>query len=355
MPTIIRRGDSYLARVRKTGFAPVSQSFIRRSDAIAWGRKTEADMQSGRYRPVTPAVAAVPSLKAVIEEYRAKIAIQLKGARDYQYSFREIESGPLGAMPVDQIKPAQLADWRDALTGRGLKPATVCRRLGLLSAVLSWAHKEKGHLTENPMRSVRKPTVRDSRTRTLDAEEVRYLNLATAAARAKWLSDAVTLYVSTAMRRSELVSLRCSDVDLTRSVAVLRDGKTGGREVPLCPVAKAALERLIAAAAERGQLGVLPIEDPEAVSFAFRRAVVRARARYEEDCSAAGLPCSPTFMQGVRLHDIRHHSLSAWARTGNLSLFELLRISGHSSTKMLARYVNLSSEHVAAKMARVTA
>jgi integrase len=349
MPTIIKRGDRYLARVRKTGFSPVSQSFIRRVDALSWARRVESDMQSGRW---INTVDAVPSLKDAISEYRVKVAIRLKGARDYAYSFKEIEASPIGDRPVHQIRPVHLAEWRDTLVGRGLKPATVTRRLGLLSGVLSWCHKEMGWITENPMRSVRKPTVRDARTRTLAPEEIRYLDLATAAARASWLPDAITVLLRTAMRRSELVQLKCKDVDMARSVATLHDSKNGeGREVPLCPIALAAIGRLSAAAAARRHEGVLPIEDPEAVSFAFRRAVVRARARYEEDCVATGLPCDPNFMMGIRLHDLRHHSISEWARTGTLSLFDLLKVSGHKSPRMLARYVNLSSEQVAAKMA----
>ena len=37
MPTIIKRGDRFLARVRRKGFSPVSQTFIRKTDAQAWG------------------------------------------------------------------------------------------------------------------------------------------------------------------------------------------------------------------------------------------------------------------------------------------------------------------------------
>jgi integrase len=153
-----------------------------------------------------------------------------------------------------------------------------------------------------------------------------------------------------------LVSLQCVDVDLSRSVAVLHDSKNGeGREVPLSPQAKAAMGRLIEDARSLDRKSLLPISDPEAVSFAFRRAVVRARQRYEEDCARDGRECDSRFMFGIRLHDLRHHSVSVWARTGGLSLFELMKVSGHKSPRMLARYAHLSSEQVAAKMATLSA
>ena len=353
MSTVVKRGDRFLARVRKQGFKPVSQTFIKKADAQAWGRRVEADMQAGRW---VETAAVVPTLREAIDEYRRKVAIRMKGARDYAYSFNELEASDMGSMPVDQVKPSDLADWRDALAGRGLAAATVARRLGLMSGVLSWCQKERGWITDNPMRSVRKPTVRDARTRTLTDEEVKYLNIATAAARAVWLPDAVTLLIRTAMRRSELVGLQCADVDFSRSVACLRDSKNGeAREVPLCGVAKAAMQRLTDAAAARGSAALLPITDAEAVSFAFRRAVVRGIARYQEDCAAQGRVCTPGFLEGVRLHDLRHHAVSAWARTGGLSLLELLKVSGHKSPRMLARYAHLSSEQVAAKMAALLA
>lgn len=226
LTTVARKDNgTFLARVRKAGFKPVSQSFIRKADALAWGRRIEADMQAGRHKELSE---VVPTLKAAIAEYRAKVAINLKGCRDYGYVFQGLEDSPLGLKPLDQAKPAGLADWRDSMTARGLAPATVARRLSLLS-VLAYCWRERGWLTENPMKAVRKPTVRDARTRTLDPEEVRYLTVAVAAARAKWLPDAITLLIQTAMRRSELVALQCADVDMSRSVAVLIDAKCGGR------------------------------------------------------------------------------------------------------------------------------
>lgn len=353
MATVTKRGDKFLARVRKDGFRPVSQTFLRRSDATAWGKRVEADMQAGRW---VDQERQLPTLSEAIQQYRDKVSGKLKGWRDYAYSFRDLEASPLGAVRLDRIKPADLADWRDAMAARGLKNATVARQLGLLSAVLTWCHKERGWIDGNPMKAVRKPVVRDARTRTLNAEEERYFHLAAKGARAPWFADAVTALIQTAMRRSELVALRCEDVDPVRSVARLRDSKNGeGREVPLCPQAKAALMRLVGAAAPVKCETVLPIKDPEAVSFAFRRAVVRAQERYREDCAQEGREPAPGFLDGVRLHDLRHHALTQWATTGALSLPELMAVSGHKSPGMLARYVNLNASALASKMAKVSA
>lgn len=354
MPTIIKRDGRFLARIRKTGFPATSRTFIRRPDAVAWGRQVEADMQAGRWE--ADKVEPVPTLGAAVQQYRQRVAVNLKGGSAYGYAFNEIEASDLAPLPVNKVKPADLAAWRDGLLARGLKNATVARRLGLLSGVLTWCLKERGWITAHPMRAVTMPVVRDARTRTLDCEEVRYLEIATRSARAKWLADAVALLMLTAMRRSELVALRCADVDLAKSVAKLWDSKNGeAREIPLAPLAKEALSRLLAAAAPTKQAGVLPINDPEAISFAFRRAVVRAQERYSEDCASAGREASPQFLQGVRLHDLRHHSISTWARTGALSVIDLMKISGHKTPRMLARYAHLNASELAGRMAALHA
>lgn len=350
MATIIKRGDRFMVRVRKEGHDAVSKTFLRRADAVAWGRKVEADMQAGRW--ALQAKAMAPTLAEAVRLYRERVAINMKGERDYRYAFRDLSEGPLGGVRVDCLTPAQLADWRDAMTARGLKPATVCRQLGMLSGVLSWCQRERGWLSENPMRQVSKPKVRDARTRTLSEAEARYLALATKGARARWLADAVEVLMRSAMRRSELVGLQCSDVDLTAGVAHLRDTKNGeARDVPLCPEAKEALARLMASAGKGKGAKVLPINDPEALSFAFRRAVVRAQERYSEDCATQGREPSTGFLEGVRLHDLRHHSISAWARTGAMSIVDLMKISGHKSPRMLARYAHISAAALAARMA----
>lgn len=123
MATIIKRGDRHLARVRKLGFSPVSQSFIRKSDAIAWGRRVEADMEGGRW---SDSANAVPTLKDAIADYRIKVAVRLKGARDYGYSFKEIEAAPIGSRKIDELKPGGAGRRRQA-------PAAACcrRRPGL--------------------------------------------------------------------------------------------------------------------------------------------------------------------------------------------------------------------------------
>ena len=49
MASIIERKGRFLVRVRRGGFKAVAKTFTSKKDAQAYGRKLEADMESGRY------------------------------------------------------------------------------------------------------------------------------------------------------------------------------------------------------------------------------------------------------------------------------------------------------------------
>jgi integrase len=351
MSTIVKRNGKYLVRVRRKAAKPVSKTFSLYNDAVAWGRKIEAAIEAGRDTLVLTSNA--PTLCDALPRYRSMAGVHLKGDKDYSHIYRALASSNLGPLKINEIGPADVSAWRDAMLQRGLKPATVLRHIGFLSAIFTWCLKDMSWVNTNPVLSIRRPICRNQRTRTLTEEELRYLRIATKSARATWLADAVELLVGTAMRRSELVNLRIEDVDFGRSVAKLWDTKNGeDREVPLSPSALEALKRLIDSS-KVGQETVLPISDPEAVSFCFRRAVVRAQDRYREDCIENNKVPMSAFLENVRLHDLRHHSITFWASTGKMSVIDLMKISGHKSPKMLARYTHISASELAKRMAAV--
>ena len=353
MASITERNGRFMARIRRDGFKLVSKTFTRKQDAAAWSRRVEADMESGRRKDVDD---AVPTLAEAIRLYRAGAASKLKGSETYAYWFDGLEASTLAAKRVNDITPLDLSLWRDAQESTGLKPGTVVRKLGLLSGLLTWCHKERGWLSVNPMRSVSKPRVSDERSRVLSDDEQRYLLAAAGAGRSVWLADVLVVLLRSAMRRSEIWGMKVADVDFALSIARLADTKNGtARDVPLCAQAAAALRRLVAGAEKRGDSALVPVSDPHAVSLAFRRALARALAKYRKDCAATGAAVDAGFLANVRLHDLRHCAVTTWASTGALSMPELMAISGHKSPRMLTRYCNLSASKVAEKMARLVA
>lgn len=350
MATITQRGGRFFVRVRQQGHATVSRTFTRLSDAKAWGRRVEADMEAGRW---VVEEESAPTLKEAISEYRRVVASKMKGAKDYAYRFDEFEALSFASKVIAEVTPADLAKWRDAEL-RGLKPATVVRKLAMLSAIFSWAMRERGWIEDNPARKVTRPRVSDRRDRLLSQGERRYLIAAAKTSKATWLPAALEVLMNSAMRRGELCSLRRRDIDFDARVAHLSDTKNGtARDVPLCPASLAALRTLYEGAPNRPDARLVPVGDPGSVSTRFVVTVRRARRAYEEDCAAAGIAADGGFLAGVRLHDQRHAAITQWASTGALTLPELMAISGHKVPRMLMRYTHLSASGLAGKLAAI--
>ena len=134
------------------------------------------------------------------------------------------------------------------------------------------------------------------------------------------------LAIETAMRQGELLKIQWNDVDMKRSQIHLADTKNGtARDVPLSKRAKATLE-------------ALPRSIEGKVFGTTQSAVVQAWARA---CKRAGI-------EGLTFHDLRHEATSRLAE--KLALHELMKVTGHKDTKMLARYYHPRAEDLARKL-----
>lgn len=366
MAAITARGGKYQVRIRRDGYSTVTKTFTRKADAQRWARQVEADMEAGRWQggalsaqvlaaPVEAqaAPAAVPTLADAIAEYQKGRGGRLKGAKDYAYRYAIIAAEPFALRPLADLTPADLSAWRERLQ-QGRKPATVVRVLALVSSVLTWAVVDRGWLHENPMRKVRRPKQGESRTRTLTPKELAYLLRGADMNRERWQGLAFRLLAVSAMRRGELFALTVADVDTSASVLHLHDTKNGhARSVPLAPDALACVRGLVELAQAAGRARLLPVGHVGSISTAFNVAVSRAVALYARDCAVSGVTPVAGFLADVRLHDLRHHAASYWARAG-LSMPELMVITGHRSIRMLTRYIHLKPSALAQKLAQIT-
>lgn len=76
MATITERNGRFLARVRKDGFKATAKTFTKRADATAWARRTEADMESGRW---IERIDIAPKVSDAIDTYSTAVLPALKG------------------------------------------------------------------------------------------------------------------------------------------------------------------------------------------------------------------------------------------------------------------------------------
>jgi integrase len=176
---------------------------------------------------------------------------------------------------------------------------------------------------------VRRPPVPRGRTRRLKEGEEESLLNACEYGRSPLLRSLIILAIETAMRRSELLSLRWENVDLKLRVAHLPLTKNGeSRDVPLSRRAVQTLEVIHAGGVNDQQ--VFPVSG-NAVRLAFEH--LRARAG----------------LLDFRFHDLRHEAISRLFEKG-LNIAEVGAISGHRDLKMLQRYTHLRAADLAVRL-----
>ncbi|AOJ61252.1 DNA recombinase [Burkholderia ubonensis] len=351
MATFTKRGDlQWQAKIRRKGYPQQSKTFDTRADAEKWARAIESEMDRGRF--VSSAEAESTTFTEALDRYEREIASNKRGAIQEKSIIRMLRDSWLAKRSLAGVRRADIAKLRDEWCETH-SPATVVRRLAVISHLFTIARKEWGlESLSNPVELVRKPAVKNERTRRISSiepdtqrgtstNELAYIKAASASV---FLPVLIDIAVETAMRRSELISLGPAQVDLTKRVARLAMTKNGtARDVPLSSKAVAAFEEL----SKDGRELFFPLR-ADAVTRAFERAVARARRIYEEDCASNGVPPDPKFLVDLSFHDLRHEATSRLAE--KFPLHELAKITGHRDTKMLMRYYHPKAEDLAKKL-----
>ncbi|HDR8961595.1 TPA: site-specific integrase [Burkholderia vietnamiensis] len=374
MPTIRKRGQyQWEAQVRRRGYPAQSKTFTTKAEAEAWANMIESEMSRGVW--VSRSEAEATTLFEALKRYEEEVSLSKKGAAQESSVIKTCQAVDLAKRPLATIRSADIAKLRDEWL-KNYKPATVLRRLAVLSHVFNIARKEWGmESLTNPVELVRKPQPNNARTRRIAAgdpstvapggEEPESergaqdgeLERVARASGSALLPPIIWLAVETAMRRGEIVSLLWMHVDLNRCVVHLPSTKNGNaRDVPLSSRAVAVLQALKDSYDAKSN----PTEDGEsdadrvfeirsdAVTRAFERAVARARKIYVDECRAAKLKPDGKFLTDLRFHDLRHEATSRLASI--FPMHELTKITGHKDPRMLMRYYHPRAEDLAKKL-----
>lgn len=316
MATIRKLRSKWQAQVRIKGHKSQAKSFTLKSDAVAWARQIEAEIQRGVF--VDTAVAERMTVRDAIERYLASISDQNK-QRIERSTGRPVVTA-LGHISLFNLSNQHLADFRDQQL-QSVGPTTVVHRLSLLSKVLKIAAQEWNVPFPKGIPTVRKPKRPRGRDRRLQEGELeRLLN---ALSETPAVQQIVSIAVETAMRRGELVKIEWQHVNWKARTLHIPETKTGvPRDVPLSERALAVLSAISASSTRQGRVFDLR---PDSVSQAFERA-----------CKRAGI-------EGLRFHDLRHEATSRFFEMG-LNTMEVATITGHKTLEMLNRYTHLRAE-----------
>ena len=332
MPTIRKRGaGQWQAQVRRHGFPLQTKTFGTRAAADRWAQAVEYEIAQGAF--VSRAEAEQTTLAELLQRYREEVTPVKKGAAAEATRLGAFQRDPLAQRFVATIRSVDIAHYRNERLTQ-VSSATVRRDLGLLSHVFEVARREWGIHIPNPVRDIRLPPHGKARTRRLNparddslGEEARLFR-ACAEARNKLLLPLVLLALETAMRQSELLSLRWEHIELDRGTAHLPDTKNGeSRTIPLTPKAVVVLKDLREIEQHRPFRGMTS----EAAKRSFTRAAKRAK------------------LDDFHFHDLRHEATTRFFELG-LNIMEVATITGHKDLRMLRRYTHLHAEELAKKL-----
>jgi integrase len=335
----LKNGFSYKAIIKdRLGKAITSKTFTRKTDALIWAKRIEADKQ---------AIAALGSkgprmtFKDLVDEYteqwQGKDAFWINRKSYWvkqigDYRLRDIDT----EFMRKQLKAFHLGDCLRGNGGKGKTTtfntnrtraaATVNRHKNTLSGIFKYA-VQQGYIIDNPL-------VRISRLKDTN-KKIRYLSdhersaLLAACQASDWpkLYLVVLLAMTTGMRKSEILGLRWNDIEFSSSLAFLHDTKNG--EPRLCPIPSMTMTEL-KKFRELGTGFVFPSLIKPEQPIEFKKPWLKALELAN--------------IQNFRFHDLRHDFCSQLAMHG-ASLPEIAELAGHKDLQTTKRYVHLSFDH----------
>lgn len=207
-------------------------------------------------------------------------------------------------------------------TRKPLANATKNRYRSFIMRAFSMACKS-GWIDRQPhVPSMREPKVR---VRWIEKHQARILieNLQT-----EWMKSICSFALLTGARKGEIFSLRWSNVDLRRKVAVIvaEDAKSGkARPLPLNDEAIAILRDL-------------PRDSEYPFAYKGRLAEEINRTEFARALSLSGL-------SDFRFHDFRH-TWASWHVQNGTPLMMLKEMGGWEKLEMVNKYAHLSDEHL---------
>ncbi len=298
--------------------------------------------------------------ETVAEHVRAWLAGKLDLAETTRERFtRLIEQQivpHLGAVQLQQLRPAQVTAWHTTLRttggkdGRPLAPATVRQAHRVLHLALADALEDE-KISRNVASGRKLPKAAAAETQILQEGQIAPVLIALAG---HWLLPVALLAVGTGMRQGEVVGLQWRDVDLDGGVLRVERSleetkahglklkkpktKAGVRTISLPSTVVSALKAHRAQQLE--QRLALGLGKPGKEALVFSRhdgepiAPSRVSGAWRDFVAAKKLP-------KVRFHDLRHTHASALISSG-LDVVKISRRLGHASPVVtLAVYAHL--------------
>lgn len=330
MASYRKRGNSWRVEIAHKGVR-LSATFETKSQAQAWAAEKEAALRSGRLKHYR---APGKTLAEALDRYGAEVSPTKKGAPWEKLRIVSFKvSLACADDPLADIRPEQLAQWRDHRL-KQVKPSTVNREMNLLSSVLETARREWAWLAHNPLTDVRRPVNPRPRERRIsEEEELRMLRAFKFEPGQRpqtvqhHLAAAFLFALETGMRQGEILGLTWDRVCLAHRYVRLLDSKNGDRRnIPLSTAAIAILTQQ-------------PRNDPSQRCFLVTSRSADALWRKARQRAQ---------LTDLHFHDTRHEAITRLAK--KLDVLDLARMIGHRDLRSLMIYYHATATELAERL-----
>ena len=319
MGSLRKRGKTWNAQVRVSGWRSFTKSFKSKSDALCWIKALESNIKSTDIPRVS--IGNI-TLKDLLQRYATEMSLHLKGSEVEIYVLNFYSRHPVAQIHLSDLTERHFEYLRDERLKK-VKQGTVHAQLMLLKRVFRTAIYDWGYgIPKNPIEQLKLPPIHKSRKRRLVCNEKERLLSAACSQKNIYIAFIIEFVIETGMRRSEILKLRWRDIDFKNGFAFLYDTKNGeDRKVPLTKRCVRLLQKV-----PQSHEKVFPI-----TSNCLRLAWGRARAKAD--------------VKDLRFHDLRHEAISRFFEMG-MSVPEVALISGHKDVRQLLRYTHLNPTNI---------
>jgi len=330
MASITKRGNSWRALVRKRGITR-SKTFDTKSSALRWATQLEADIDAGAARGTAPTRGI--TVADLIDRYVREIKPLKRWGRSKEASLMRLRRD-CGHWKAQHITASQIIEYCRSRSTGNAGPVTVNADLSYLGSVLRVARAvwrldvpdviKDARMALGLLGIIGKSQQRDRRPTQPELDRLcdyfeRSLRQTIP------MHDIVRFAVATAMRLSEILSIKWDDVDLQVRTVLIRDRKHpteklgNNQKVPLLFESD-----LIVIRQPCNSDRVFPF-NAQSCSRAFQRAT-------------AALD-----IDDLTFHDLRHEGTSRLFEAG-YRIEHVALVTGHRDWSMLRRYVQLRAE-----------
>ena len=207
MSCVRKRGNSWNAQVRVSGWRSFTKSFNKKTDAITWSSKLEHQL-----RNTSLPEENIQNLKLsyLMKRYAEEVSCKIKRGKTEQCQLGLISKRWIGGCKVVDLSKSHFEQYREDRL-KEVKSGTVKAELTLIRRVFKTAIKEWGYgILLNPVANIELPKSAKPRTRRLISNELSTLISNADKQRNKYISTIIQFAVETGMRRSEIIKLKFS-------------------------------------------------------------------------------------------------------------------------------------------------